>query len=977
MPAEWDALLALFEGALGRPKAERAAFLAEHTNGDAGLRRDLESLLAAHEGAGDFLSTPALGPRPEPPDDPGQPGRSASGSTRLTAGTSLGVFTILEPLGAGGMGEVYRARDTRLDRLVAIKVLSPERDTAPGGRERFEREARAISRLSHPRICTVHEVGVADISGSDVQYLVMELLDGETLAARIARGPLSIEQSLDYAIEVADALVAAHAQGIVHRDLKPANVMVTGTGLKLLDFGLARLRGPESVGLSAPTTPSVSGLTSEGLVFGTLPYISPEQLRAEKVDTRTDIFAFGALLYEMLSGKRPFAADSQAGLIAAILEHEAPPVSNRVPLAPASLDRIVQKCLAKNPDDRWQTARDLKSELIWVRDGREDARRARAPAAKTGRRRAWRQLVAVGIPTLVALALAVMLWRSSGLAPPRTVTRLSLNLPPGVTLFIPINGTSIAIAPDGSRLAFIGVRAGLPSLFIHRLDTGKTDEVGDTRNAATPMFSADSQWVAFGQAGLIKKVPAAGGPLEVVAPGAAGPMAWLSDGRFVRGNMSGSPLREVVPDDRPLTQVAEGEEGHLTPLLMRNGWLLFTSVRGGFLSSANSISMWRPKATQASELVPNASSPQLLGTDAIVFARGRALFAAGFDSRAIRLTGEPRAMNVQVQTTLYSGAPMFAVANNGTLVYAESPGGRRLVWIDRDGREEFVKTEERMYSHLRLSPDGTRVATFVLDADRDLWVIGLDGSFVYKLSAGAARDTMPVWSPDGSKIFFTTAERNINRIPADRSTGPDVIFRQPMPDRLHPLSITPDHKYLLTQWDIMPKRIDLRLLELGPTPQLRPLLGESGTERDAQLSRDGKWIVYASAEAATGASDGQIMVRPFPNVDAYRRIISPGVGRQPIWSRDGREIFYRTEDGGVMSVPIRVSQAAPYLSPGTPVRVVTPVNTIREWATGPNYDVSLDGRRFLFIKAPELDIRSLTIVLNWDVAVRAAIGGQR
>ncbi len=280
------------------------------------------------------------------------------------------------------MGEVYRARDVRLDRLVAIKVLSSERDTAPGGRERFEREARAISRLSHPRICTVHDVGVADISGSDVHYLVMELLDGETLAARIARGPLSIEQSLAYAIDIADALVAAHAQGIVHRDLKPANVMVTSTGVKLLDFGLARLRGPELAGVSAPAMSSVSGLTSEGLVFGTLPYISPEQLRGEKVDTRTDIFAFGALLYEMLSGGRPFAADSQAGLIAAILEHEAPPVSDRVPLAPASLDRIVQKCLAKHPDDRWQTARDLKSELVWVRDGREDgAARARTPVA--------------------------------------------------------------------------------------------------------------------------------------------------------------------------------------------------------------------------------------------------------------------------------------------------------------------------------------------------------------------------------------------------------------------------------------------------------------------------------------------------------------------------------------------------------------------------------------------------------------------
>ncbi|HEU4891829.1 MAG TPA: serine/threonine-protein kinase, partial [Vicinamibacterales bacterium] len=341
MAADWDLLQAIFEGALDHPKAERAAFLDESTNGDSNLRREIESLLAAHDAAGEFLSAPPLGGFSEPSAAAVEQPAAPPGPTRLTAGTSLGAFTILEPLGAGGMGEVYRARDPRLDRFVAIKVLSSERDTAPGGRERFEREARAISRLSHPRICTVHDVGVANISGSDVQYLVMELLDGETLAAKIARGRLSIEQSLAYAIDIADAMVAAHAQGIVHRDLKPANVMVTGTGIKLLDFGLAQLRGAVPAGAPAPAVSSVSGLTSEGLIFGTLPYISPEQLRGERVDARTDIFAFGALLYEMLTGGRPFAADSQAGLIAAILEHEAPPVSDRLPLVPASLDRIV------------------------------------------------------------------------------------------------------------------------------------------------------------------------------------------------------------------------------------------------------------------------------------------------------------------------------------------------------------------------------------------------------------------------------------------------------------------------------------------------------------------------------------------------------------------------------------------------------------------------------------------------------------
>jgi eukaryotic-like serine/threonine-protein kinase len=978
MSAEWELLRGLFEGALERPTHERAAFLDEHTKNDPVLRREIESLLAAHESAGPFLSAAAFGPAVDRSDDPAEQQPSASGQTRLTTGTSLGVFTIVELLGAGGMGEVYRARDTRLDRQVAIKVLTSERDAAPGARERFEREARAISRLSHPRICTIHDVGVAALDGSDVvPYLVMELLDGETLAARIGRAPLSIEQAVAYAIDIADALIAAHEQGIVHRDLKPANVMLTSTGVKLLDFGLAQRHRPERVGLSTVAVSSMSGLTSAGLVMGTLPYTSPEQLRGEKVDARTDIFAFGAVLYEMLSGTRPFKADSQAGVIAAVLERDAPALSDRQPLTPASLDRLVQKCLAKNPDDRWQTARDLKSELVWVRDGAEDARRVRSPVPG-GQRRWSRQLMAVGIPTVSALVLALVLWRGvPGSTPQRTVTRLSLNLPPGITLHIPINGTSIAIAPDGSRIAFIGVdRHGAISLFIHSLDTGRTSAVPDTRGALNPMFSADSRWVAFGH-GSIKKVPAGGGPVEEVGiAGGGGALTWLSDGRFVRGTASGRPLWQVVSDERQLTRLLEGEEGHVTPLLVDDGALLFTSLRGGLLGSLNSISGLRPDTADAVEVVPNASSPQLAGRNALAFARGRSLFAAGFDRQALRLTGPPRAMGIDVQTTLYQAAPMYAVARNGTLVYPQPAGGRRLVWIDRSGREEFVTAPERLYSHFRLSPDGTRVAAYLLDGDRDLWVISLDGSFVQNLTSGAARDTMPVWSPDGHTIYFTTAERNINRVPADGSTAPQTLFRQPSPDRLHATSITPDGKRLLTHWDVTPE-IQIRELELGPAPHLTTLIADPGSQSDGQLSHDGRWLVYQSAASGMPTADIQLRARPFPDTQARLVSVSPTVGYQPLWSHDDREVFYRTEDGSVMSVPVSRGPTPLDLQLGKPVRVVTPVNTIPYSTSGPTYDVSPDGQRFLFIKAPELDIRSLSVVLNWDVEVQAAIGAPR
>jgi len=273
---------------------------------------------------------------------------------------------------------------------------------------------------------------------------------------------------------------------------------------------------------------------------------------------------------------------------------------------------------------------------------------------------------------------------------------------------------------------------------------------------------------------------------------------------------------------------------------------------------------------------------------------------------------------------------------------------------------------------MRLSPDGSRVAVYTLDDDRDLWVIALDGSFVHKLSSGPARDVMPVWSPKGDEIFFTTAERNINRVPADASAPAQMFFQLPKPDRLHPVSITPDGKHLLMQWDIMPKRIDLRLLELGATPQLKPLLGDSGREQGGRLSPDGRWLVYQSTET-TGGRDGEIMVRPFPDVRTRRWIVSTGIGRQPIWSHDGRYIFYLAEDGTIMSVRFRPT-GGPYAR-SEPVRVVNPVNTIRDSGSGPTYDVSPDGQRFLFIKAPELDIRSLNVVLNWDVEVHAALAG--
>ena len=393
-PEKWERIGALFQRALALPLHQRAEFLREQCGDDESVLAEVTSLVEAHAEAEGFLDRPVP---PAPSDVP-----------RLANGSRLGVFEILERLGAGGMGEVYRARDTRLDRLVAVKVLSADLAGDPRSRERFEREAHIISKLTHPHICTLHDVGSASVQGVEVPFLVMELLEGETLATRLARGPLPLAQALRFAIQIAEALAAAHERGIVHRDLKPANIMLTKAGVELLDFGLARLREPIVPDHGAAGA-GRHALTSAGLILGTLPYMSPEQVRGEDIDARTDLFAFGAVLYEMLTGARAFAADSQAGLIAAILEHDPPPLSTRQPLTPPALERVVETCLAKNPGERWQHAQDLAFALREIGE-RSAGEHLHRPTAKTGSRAAVRRWLPHAAWALLAAVLTVMLW---------------------------------------------------------------------------------------------------------------------------------------------------------------------------------------------------------------------------------------------------------------------------------------------------------------------------------------------------------------------------------------------------------------------------------------------------------------------------------------------------------------------------------------------------------------------------------------
>ncbi len=477
--SDWESLRALFEAALERSPAERAAFLRGQTDDEA-IRGEVESLVAAHEQAEGLLTGSAPGPV--------RVNESLVDAPRLSVGSRLGAFEILDRLGTGGMGEVYRARDTRLDRFVAIKVLSRAIDIAPRGRERFEREARAISKLSHPHICTVHDVGAAQVDGQELPFLVLELLDGETLAARLARGPLPVGQALDHAIDMADALATAHAQGIVHRDLKPSNVMVTTSGVKLLDFGLAQLRVPEGASDGLPAAPLDNPLTSAGMVIGTPPYMSPEQVEGRKVDARSDIFSFGSVLYEMLTGQRAFAGDSRRSAAAQILSDDPTPVNELVRSMPADLAKVVSHCLRKDPARRYQYIADVK---VALEDVREESRsRPQAQTTHTGSRWRWAWMMLLIPAVLVAGYFAWPRQSPPEAPPPRVVPLTTLHGSEG----------SPTLAPDGEQVAFTwsGPNQDNEDIYVQRIGSGT--EVRRTEHPArdfSPAWSPDGRWIAF------------------------------------------------------------------------------------------------------------------------------------------------------------------------------------------------------------------------------------------------------------------------------------------------------------------------------------------------------------------------------------------------------------------------------------------------------------------------------------------------
>ncbi|HEY3122792.1 MAG TPA: protein kinase, partial [Thermoanaerobaculia bacterium] len=634
----------------------------------------------------------------------------------IAPGCRLGPYEVLSALGAGGMGEVYKARDTRLERTVAVKVLPQHLSSSPEVRQRFEREARTISQLSHPHICALYDVG----REGETEYLVMEYLEGETLSERLVKGPLLLEQTLRFAIEIADALDKAHRQGIVHRDLKPGNVMLTKSGVKLLDFGLAKAlpspggRGVGGEGLTA--LPTEGNLTKEGTILGTFQYMAPEQLEGKEADSRTDIFALGCVLYEMATGKNAFTGASRASLISAIMSSEPAPISTVQPMSPPALDRVVKTCLAKDPEDRWQTARDVLLQLKWIHEG---GSQAGLPAPAAARRRNWERLAWVAAAAGVAAALALAAMLVSRTHETRRMVQSSI-LPPEKATFAFEFGP-VAVSPDGRRLAFVARPTdGRSALWVRPLIGLSAQPLPGSEGASYPFWSPDSRFLGFFAGGKLKKIDASGGPPQTICDARSGRGGtWNREDVILFAPAAREGILQVSSaggTPSPATRLDETRQeiGHRLPVFLPDGrHFLFLSSSGPELRRLVCGSLG---GRETRELLRVNSNVSYVEPGYLLFYRERTLFAQRFDAKRIELRGEAFPVAEQIQYLPDRGFGVFSASNDGTLVYQRASAvASQMVWTDRAGKPIETVGPPGLYRCPRLSYDGRRVAVDIED----------------------------------------------------------------------------------------------------------------------------------------------------------------------------------------------------------------------------------------------------------------------
>ena len=867
----------------------------------------------------------------------------------LSPGTTLGPYEILAPIGAGGMGEVYKARDTRLDRTVAIKVLPEHVAADPDLKQRFEREAKTISSLNHPHICTLHDIGSQD--GTD--FLVMEYLEGDTLAQRLEQGALPIDQALKVATEIADALDKAHRQGIVHRDLKPGNIMLTTAGAKLLDFGLAKLRKPGTIGAEGYSATTESApLTARGSLLGTLPYMAPEQLEGKEADHRTDIFAFGALVYEMVTGRRAFAGDSQASLIGAILKDDPPLVSTLQAMTPLTLDRVLKKCLAKDPDGRWQTVYDLHDELTWITESDALFGGSTAPPASQGRSGTTAAPWILVSVVSASIGLAIAAWGLSQSPPPvGPAARLNVSLSPADRLY---SNLQVAVSRDGAQLAYVGVRDDERRLYYRDLTVEAARPVRGSIDAERPFFSPDGEWIGFFAAGSLQIVPVGGGtPVKLAeAPGPRGG-SWSEDDVIVFAPLPRAGLSRVSADGgtaEPLTvlDVGRGETAHRQPRFLPGGKAVV------FMAEDTNRKSWvivlSLETGERHVLVEDATHPRYSASGHLLYRQGDATMAAPFDLARQELLGP----GVPV---LPNEATLLTLSDTGTLVYladALSDEARELVWVTRDGQEEPLAAPARKYSHPQLSPDGRRVAVEVDEpGSRNIWLYDIGQETPLTPLTFNGGYGWPVWTRDGVHVTYASNRLDtgwdVHWTRADGSAADEVLWGPALLQA--PRSWAPDGQTLVFRQVDPSSGHDIWLFTLAGNTS-RPWLETAAMESFPALSPNGQWVAYVSDESGPR----EVYVRPLSGNGQW--LVSTDGGVEPVWSRDSRELFYWKGD---QLYAVRIGSGETFQH-GTPMLLFERAH--RAGTFSPGYDVDPAGQRFLIVERQSA-VSQLDLIMNW------------
>jgi eukaryotic-like serine/threonine-protein kinase len=902
----------------------------------------------------------------------------------LTPGTRLGPYEVAAQIGVGGMGEVYRATDSNLKRSVAIKVLPASVSGDADRLARFQREAEVLAALNHPNIAAIYELERTP----DFTALVMELVEGEDLSERIARGAIPIDEALPIVMQIAEALEAAHEQGIIHRDLKPANIKLRPDGtVKVLDFGLAKALEPMSAPspniTASPTITTPAMMTGIGVILGTAAYMSPEQAKGRPADKRADIWALGCVLYEMVTGRRAFSGEDVAETLAHILTKE--PDWTALPAStPTPIRRLLRRCVEKDRKRRLADAADARLEMDEALASSGDAGSAGLPmqVAAWARPLPWALVGALG----AGLALAFVLWAPWRQTAPLRVTRATITFSGPTALTLNGNGRDFALSPDGTHLVYVGNNG--TQLFVRALDALEPVAIASVGGAGIryPFVSSDGQWVGFYNVNTfsLEKVAITGGAPTTIAKvdGAVRGATWAADDSITFATLNGDTgLQRVSARGGSIDVLTRpdrehGEADHLWPEFLPGGRaVLFTitSQTGGLDTATVVVRDLRTGAQTI--LVRGGSDAHYVPSGHLVYIAAGALRAIPFDLNRLETHGSAVSMLPLLSTTV-AGAGDLAVANDGTLVYVDLPGGvtvnaRTLVWVDRTGKEEAIGAPPRAYNQPRLSPDGTRVAVWSNDQTSDIWIWDLERKTLTPLTLDPGEDQHPLWTHDGQRIIFTSNRGGVRNLWWQAADGNGEAERLTKNNEAgYPNGITPDGTAVVFHENMGTRGRDLLQLALDETRRVTPLLATTFDEREGVVSPDGRWLAYESNMAGST----EIFVRPFPNVSDGQLRVSTAGGTRAMWARSGKELFYIGGDGSLLQVSVEAKGAT--LNFRAPIKLFEQRYFVGG-NSGRTYDVSPDGQRFLMIKGPgtETSTASPTLILvqHWDTELKRLV----